>query len=100
MCWAPDGHPRLTGVDDRPGVELNSKGRRATYYDGEWVPGLGPDQRHDPIGPTHWAGGTHSLVAETPHGTVAVRSTRTAVSDHAELDKILSSITLVSTGIA
>ncbi len=93
-CWDPNPARTLTGTNNGPAVPVNVNGRQATYHDGTWLPGSGPEQI-DVVGggKAHWGRElVHSLTMRTDRGVFAVRCPRDAVPGLSELVKIMASI--------
>jgi len=79
------------------GVPVNVNGKAATYHDGYWMPGPGPDQVSiaDGKGSAHWGRDfVHSLTLRTGNGVIGLRCPRAVVPDLSGLTDILASIAL------
>ncbi len=94
ICWAPQRNVMLTGTTNRVGTPVTVNGLPATYHDGMWMPGPGPEQvTFEPDGMAHWGRDlVHSLTLKTSDGVYGLRAPRSVVPHVDGLARIMSSV--------
>jgi len=94
ISWVKDPDLPFVGTAHHSGVPVTVNGKPATYFDGAWAAGPGPDQiKVLSDGAAHWSRDhEHSLTMRVGRGIIGVRCPRSLVPETTELFKIMSSI--------
>lgn len=97
VSWVRDPELPFVGTAHHSGVPVTVNGKPATYFDGAWAPGPGPEQiKVLSDGAAHWSRVfEHSLTVRIDDGIIGVRCPRSLVPEATELFKIMSSIEAV-----
>jgi hypothetical protein len=91
----PPGASDLVATENHPGeaVDLGVPGITATYHDGMWTIGAGPDQTQAGSVTLYWDTSTnHSITIRWSGGTAAIRGPKARGVGYDELTKMASSL--------